>query len=119
MVDSCGQALVDRAGDGEAADAGVEDADRRGVHGSRIGTDTVPPTPPGTAWSLRSAGKSLRWRRDVGLEPGEEMIEAEQHQPVLVLPTLVFGALRVGPAEVVQLMPGLETHAEGGRPPRR
>ena len=56
------QALVDGAGHGEPADAGIEDADRaRDSWNAGWERDTLPPTPPGTACSWRSPGKSARW----------------------------------------------------------
>src|SRR5687768_871999 len=52
--------LEDGAGDGEAADPGIEDADRRGVHRKRTGTEAVAAKPPGAARSWSSPGKSQR-----------------------------------------------------------
>src|SRR5919107_6449763 len=54
------QPLVDGSGDSEPADAGIEYADRRRVHRRRTGTEIVAPTPPGSASSRRSPGKSAR-----------------------------------------------------------
>src|SRR5436309_1953133 len=50
--------LDQRARHGEAADAGVEHAERRRVHGR--GTGTLNPTPWGTARTFSSGGKSIR-----------------------------------------------------------
>ena len=86
-----GEALVDRAGHGEAADAGVEDADRGAVHRMRNGMDTAGADAARHRLDPEVAGKIREVGRDVGLEPGEQVIECEQHQPVLVLLPLVLG----------------------------
>src|SRR5207245_10499307 len=52
------QAVEQRACHGEAAGAGVEDAERGRVHGR--GTGTLNPTPWGTTRTFSSGGKSIR-----------------------------------------------------------
>ena len=111
MVDSPRQPVVDRPGNGEPADAGVEDADGPGAHRMRNGMLMVPATPPARPGSadLREIGEM---GGDVGLEAGEEMVEDQEDDPILVLPPLVLGALGAGSPEIGELMPGLETHAQ-------
>ena len=62
--------------------------------GMRNGSETRAPTPPGTRLELEVAREIGEVARDVGLESGEQVVEGEQDEPVLVLPPLVFGACR-------------------------
>src|SRR5439155_3953739 len=69
------------AGDGEAADAGVEDAERCRVHRDRgrlTPTPSPPPRPPapsGNARIFRSLGKSRRCAETNASAPGKKCLK--------------------------------------------
>ena len=64
------QALVDRAGHGESADAGIEDADGCGVHRTRKGIEMLRADAARHRLQLEVGREVGEVARDVGLEAG-------------------------------------------------
>ena len=95
MVDSCGRRSIDRPGHGEAADARIEDTDRGGVHGIRKGSARRAPLGPPATAAVEIAGKVPQMGRDVRLDRRKQVIEPDEHQPV-VRSSRFLAALRSG-----------------------
>ena len=64
------------------------------IHRMRIGNHDAAADAAGHGLQREIGGKVGEVARDVRLEAREQVVEREQHQPVLVLPALVLGARR-------------------------
>jgi hypothetical protein len=61
---------------------------------------------------LQVAGEIIEMGRHVCLETGEEMVETEEHEPILMFLTLCVAPAGVVPSEISELMTGLQTHPQ-------